>query len=128
MPVDSAAWWHLLRTKMPQEVRFFEDNDDYHDEPTDESYESFVVTPAQEEGRNILKNSVIESLPISPIPVEDSEPTQEEIDILLIPDNLIPPGGEDADSEDEVNESPNLGSPMMIRSIPRPTPEPTVLR
>ncbi|GKF37675.1 hypothetical protein Tco_0114433 [Tanacetum coccineum] len=42
------------------------------------------------------------------IPVEDSEPTQEEIDILLVLDNLIPPGVEDADSEDEVNESPNL--------------------
>ncbi|GKB20514.1 hypothetical protein Tco_0854437 [Tanacetum coccineum] len=51
---------------------------------------------------------VIESLPMSPILVEDSEPTQEEIDILLVPDNLIPPGVEDADSEDEVNESPNL--------------------
>ncbi|GKG35231.1 hypothetical protein Tco_0440385, partial [Tanacetum coccineum] len=35
----------------------------------------------------------------------DNEPTQEEIDILLVPDNLIPPGVEDADSEDEVNES-----------------------
>ncbi|GKG50619.1 hypothetical protein Tco_0538743, partial [Tanacetum coccineum] len=39
---------------------------------------------------------------------EDSDPTQEEIDILLVPDNLIPPGVEDVDSEDEVNESPNL--------------------
>ncbi|GJX21985.1 hypothetical protein Tco_0226430 [Tanacetum coccineum] len=48
---------------------------------------------------------IIESLPIL---VEDSEPTQEEIDILLAPDNLSPPGVEDADSEDEVNESPNL--------------------
>ncbi|GJV77717.1 hypothetical protein Tco_1509301 [Tanacetum coccineum] len=57
---------------------------------------------------NFHQNSVIESLPMSPILVEDSEPTQEEIDILLVPDNLIPPGVEDADSEDEVNESPNL--------------------
>ncbi|GJU45230.1 reverse transcriptase domain-containing protein [Tanacetum coccineum] len=57
---------------------------------------------------NIHQNSVIESLPISPIPVEDSEPTQEEIDILLIPDNLIPPGVEDADSEDEVTSPSNL--------------------
>ncbi|GJT22527.1 hypothetical protein Tco_0892464 [Tanacetum coccineum] len=72
---------------------------------------------------NIHQNSVIESLPISPIPVEDSEPTQEEIDILLIPDNLIPPGVEDADSEDEVNESPNLDH-QDDPSIPRPPPEP----
>ncbi|GJR19013.1 hypothetical protein Tco_0967540 [Tanacetum coccineum] len=48
---------------------------------------------------NFHQNSVIESLPMSPILVEDSEPTQEEIDILLVPNNLIPPGVEDADSE-----------------------------
>ncbi|GJW37963.1 reverse transcriptase domain-containing protein [Tanacetum coccineum] len=46
---------------------------------------------------NFHQNSVNESLPISAIPVEDSEPTQEEIDILLVPDDLIPPGVEDAD-------------------------------
>ncbi|GJZ36072.1 hypothetical protein Tco_0581889 [Tanacetum coccineum] len=66
---------------------------------------------------------VIESLPISPIPVEDSEPTQEEIDIFLVPDDLIPPGVENDDSEDEVNESPNLDH-QDDPSIPRPPPEP----
>ncbi|GJX38913.1 reverse transcriptase domain-containing protein [Tanacetum coccineum] len=70
-----------------------------------------------------LKRTIIESLPMSPILVEDSEPTQEEIDILLVPDNLIPPGVEDADSEDEVNESPNLDH-QDDPSIPRPPPEP----
>ncbi|GJY44401.1 hypothetical protein Tco_0432614 [Tanacetum coccineum] len=69
------------------------------------------------------RNNLIESLPMSPILVEDSEPTQEEIDILLVPDNLIPPGVEDADSEDEVNESPNLDH-QDDPSIPRPPPEP----
>ncbi|GJW19086.1 hypothetical protein Tco_0026522 [Tanacetum coccineum] len=53
-------------------------------------------------------NSVIESLPVSPIPVEDSEPAQEEIDIFLVPDDLIPPGAENDDSKDEDNELPNL--------------------
>ncbi|GJZ63675.1 hypothetical protein Tco_0620096 [Tanacetum coccineum] len=72
---------------------------------------------------NFHQNSVNMSLPISPIPVEDSEPTQEEIDILLVPDDLIPPGVEDADSEDEVNESPNLDH-QDDPSIPRPPPEP----
>ncbi|GJT16556.1 hypothetical protein Tco_0875262 [Tanacetum coccineum] len=72
---------------------------------------------------NFHQNSVNMSLPISPIPVEDSEPTQEEIDILLVPDDLIPPGVEDADSEDEVNESPNLDH-QNDPSIPRPPPEP----
>ncbi|GJS75978.1 reverse transcriptase domain-containing protein [Tanacetum coccineum] len=51
--------------------------------------------------------AVIESLPVSPIPVEDSEPAQEEIDIFLVPDDLIPPGVENDDSEDEDNELPN---------------------
>ncbi|GJR56328.1 hypothetical protein Tco_1406849 [Tanacetum coccineum] len=37
------------------------------------------------------QSSVIESLPVSPIPVEDSVPVQEEIDIFLVPDDLIPP-------------------------------------
>ncbi|GKB27758.1 reverse transcriptase domain-containing protein [Tanacetum coccineum] len=68
---------------------------------------------------NVHKNSVIESLHMSPILVEDSE----EIDILLVPDDLIPPGVEDADSEDEVNESPNLDH-QDDPSIPRPPPEP----
>ncbi|GKD27733.1 hypothetical protein Tco_1233947 [Tanacetum coccineum] len=67
---------------------------------------------------NVHQNSVIESLPISPIPIEDSKPTQEEIDILLVPYNLIPPGVED----DEVYE-PNHDH-QDDPSIPRPPPEP----
>ncbi|GJS10360.1 reverse transcriptase domain-containing protein, partial [Tanacetum coccineum] len=46
--------------------------------------------------------SIIKSLPVSPIPVEDSEPVQEEIDIFLVPDDLIPPGVENDDSEEEI--------------------------
>ncbi|GKF12494.1 hypothetical protein Tco_0050420, partial [Tanacetum coccineum] len=65
------------------------------------------------------QNSVIESLP-----VEDSEPTQEEIDIFLVPDDLIPPGVENDNSEDKVNESPNLDH-QDDPSIPRPPPEPS---
>ncbi|GJU57186.1 hypothetical protein Tco_1234952, partial [Tanacetum coccineum] len=61
--------------------------------------------------------------PISHIPVEDSEPTQEEIDILLVPDDLIPPGVENDDYEDKVNESPNLDH-QDDPSILRPPPEP----
>ncbi|GKA31666.1 reverse transcriptase domain-containing protein [Tanacetum coccineum] len=45
---------------------------------------------------------------------EDSEPTQEEIDIFLVPDNLIPPGVENDDSEDEVNESPTCSTMMIV--------------
>ncbi|GKE87095.1 hypothetical protein Tco_1564570, partial [Tanacetum coccineum] len=48
------------------------------------------------------------SIITSSIPVEDSDPVQEEIDIFLVPDDLIPPGAENDDSEDEDNELPNL--------------------
>ncbi|GJT44731.1 hypothetical protein Tco_0953446 [Tanacetum coccineum] len=47
--------------------------------------------------------SIIESLPISPILVEDSDPVQEEIDIFLVPDDLIPPRVENDDSKNEDN-------------------------
>ncbi|GJV20913.1 reverse transcriptase domain-containing protein [Tanacetum coccineum] len=50
--------------------------------------------------------SIIESLSVSPILVEDSEPVQEETDIFLVPDDLIPPGVENDDSEDEIKELP----------------------
>ncbi|GJR03165.1 uncharacterized mitochondrial protein-like protein [Tanacetum coccineum] len=69
-----------------------------------------------------------ENLPISRIPVENSNP--EEIDIFLVPGDLIPPGVENDDSEDEDNytflpehESPNLDH-QDNPSSPRPQPEP----
>ncbi|GKD63035.1 hypothetical protein Tco_1305143, partial [Tanacetum coccineum] len=64
------------------------------------------------------RNDLIESLP-----VEDSELTQEDIDIFLVPDDLIPPGVENDDSEDEDNELPNLDH-QDNPSIPCPSPEP----
>ncbi|GJU46816.1 hypothetical protein Tco_1204082 [Tanacetum coccineum] len=42
-----------------------------------------------EENVHANQSSNIESLPVSPIPVEDSEPVQEEIDIFLVPDDLL---------------------------------------
>ncbi|GJT13648.1 reverse transcriptase domain-containing protein [Tanacetum coccineum] len=68
-------------------------------------------------------SSIIESLLVSPIPVEDSEPIQEEIDIFLVPDDLIPPGVENDDFENEDNELPNLDH-QDNPSSPRPPPEP----
>ncbi|GKE79314.1 hypothetical protein Tco_1545434, partial [Tanacetum coccineum] len=59
----------------------------------------------------------------SSIPVEDSDPIQEEIDIFLVPDELIPPGVENDDSKDEDNELPNLDH-QDNPSSPRPPPEP----
>ncbi|GJT39224.1 reverse transcriptase domain-containing protein [Tanacetum coccineum] len=68
-------------------------------------------------------SSIIESLPVSLIPVEDSDPVQEEVDIFLVLDDLIPPGVENDDSEDEVNKLPNLDH-QDEPSSPRPPPEP----
>ncbi|GJV72780.1 reverse transcriptase domain-containing protein, partial [Tanacetum coccineum] len=84
----------------------------------------FFSTSQSPENIHANQNSVIESLPVSPIPVEDSDPVQEEIDISLVPDGLIPPGAENDDSEDEDNELPNLDHQDDL-SIPRPPPEPS---
>ncbi|GJZ69075.1 reverse transcriptase domain-containing protein [Tanacetum coccineum] len=51
-----------------------------------------ISTSQSQENVHSNQSSVIESLPISPIPVEDSEPTQEKINIFLVPDDLIPLG------------------------------------
>ncbi|GJQ98834.1 reverse transcriptase domain-containing protein [Tanacetum coccineum] len=51
------------------------------------------------------------------------DPDQEEIDIFLVPDDLISPGVENDDSEDEDNELPNLDH-QDNPSSPRPPPEP----
>ncbi|GKB21906.1 hypothetical protein Tco_0855829, partial [Tanacetum coccineum] len=82
-----------------------------------------ISTSQSQENVHANQSSVIESLPVSPIPVEDSEPAQEEIDIFLVPDDLIPPGAENDDSEDEDNELLNLDH-QDDPSIPRPPPEP----
>ncbi|GJS91591.1 hypothetical protein Tco_0774227 [Tanacetum coccineum] len=82
-----------------------------------------ISTSRSQENVHANPSSIIESLPVSPIPVEDSDPVQEEIDIFLVPDDLIPPGVENDDSEDEDNELPNLDH-QDNPSSPRPPPEP----
>ncbi|GKE57666.1 hypothetical protein Tco_1496851, partial [Tanacetum coccineum] len=82
-----------------------------------------ISTSRLQENIHANQSSIIESLPISPIPVEHSDLVQEEIDIFLVPDDLIPPGVENDDSKDEDNEFPNLDH-QDNPSSPRPTPEP----
>ncbi|GKC67219.1 hypothetical protein Tco_1099817, partial [Tanacetum coccineum] len=82
-----------------------------------------ISTSRSQEDVHANQSSIIESLPVSPIPVEDSDPVQEEIDIFLVPDDLIPPGVENDDSEDEDIELPN-NDHQDDPSIPRPPPEP----
>ncbi|GKD27967.1 reverse transcriptase domain-containing protein, partial [Tanacetum coccineum] len=87
-----------------------------------------ISTSRSQENVHANPSSIIESLLVSLIPVEDSDPVQEEIDIF--PGDLIPPGVENDDSEDEDNstflpehESPNLDH-QDNPSVPRPPPEP----
>ncbi|GJZ26810.1 hypothetical protein Tco_0571063, partial [Tanacetum coccineum] len=86
-------------------------------------------------------SSIIESLPTSLIPVEDSDPVQEEIDIFTGSDSLTPPGieNDDYDSERDIrfleelpnnnliplpeHKSPNLDH-QDNPSTPQPPPEP----
>ncbi|GJZ38636.1 reverse transcriptase domain-containing protein [Tanacetum coccineum] len=81
-----------------------------------------ISTSRSQENVHANPSSIIESFPVSLIPVEDSEPVQEEIDIFLLPDDLIPPGVENDDSEDEDNELPNLDH-QDNPSSPRPPPD-----
>ncbi|GKE74515.1 hypothetical protein Tco_1536556 [Tanacetum coccineum] len=80
-----------------------------------------ISTSRSQENTN--PSSIIESLLVSLIPVEDNDPIQEEIDIFLVPDDLIPPGVENDDSKNEDNELPNLDH-QDNPSSPRPPPEP----
>ncbi|GKC71284.1 reverse transcriptase domain-containing protein [Tanacetum coccineum] len=75
-----------------------------------------------------------ENFPASPIPVEDSDPVQEEINIFLVLDDLIPPGVENDDYEDEDNSTflPKHKSPNLDHqdnpSAPRPPSEPPYIK
>ncbi|GKC68083.1 hypothetical protein Tco_1100681 [Tanacetum coccineum] len=68
---------------------------------------------------------IIESLPISTTLIEDSDHVQEEIDLFPDPDDLIPPGVENDDSEDEDNSTffPENESSILDPSSPRTPPE-----
>ncbi|GJS91586.1 hypothetical protein Tco_0774222 [Tanacetum coccineum] len=82
-----------------------------------------ISTSRSQENVHANPSSIIESLPVSLIPVEDSDPVQEEIDIFLVPDDLIHPGVENDDSKDKDNELPNFDH-QDNPSSPRPPPEP----
>ncbi|GJV40778.1 hypothetical protein Tco_1419218, partial [Tanacetum coccineum] len=85
-----------------------------------------ISTSQSPENVHVNPSSIIESLPVSFIPVEDSEPVQEEIDIFLVPGDLIPPGVKNDDFEDEDNSTflPENKLSILEPSSPRPPPEP----
>ncbi|GKC17142.1 hypothetical protein Tco_1013924 [Tanacetum coccineum] len=82
-----------------------------------------ISTFRSQENVHANQSSIIESPPVSPIPIEYSDPVQEEIDIFLVPDDLIPPGVENDDSKDKDVELPN-NDRQDNPSSPRPLPEP----
>nr|GEW88447.1 reverse transcriptase domain-containing protein [Tanacetum cinerariifolium]GEW93347.1 reverse transcriptase domain-containing protein [Tanacetum cinerariifolium] len=99
----------------------------------------FTINPCPRPMVN--SNTTVESFPSSLIPVQDNESQREEIDIVTNTDELLPPGFENDDSEDEIdaveelhvdnsnsnseNElSDNEASDFDNPSVPRPPPEP----
>ncbi|GJS92092.1 reverse transcriptase domain-containing protein [Tanacetum coccineum] len=85
-----------------------------------------ISTSRSQENVHANPSSIIESLPESHIPVEDSDPVQEEIDIFVVLDDLIPPGVDNDDSEDEDNSTflPENESSILEPSALRPPSEP----
>nr|GEV96644.1 hypothetical protein [Tanacetum cinerariifolium] len=98
-----------------------------------------TINPCPRPMENI--NNIIESLPLSLIPIQDNDSQREEIDIVTDTDELLPPGFENDDSKREIdvfeelrvdnsipnskNElSDNEASDFDDPSFPRPPPEP----
>ncbi|GJS31996.1 hypothetical protein Tco_0530378 [Tanacetum coccineum] len=103
-------------------ITFSPKNDPLHHE-----FAGKIITlPSRIENVHVNPSLIIESLPVSLIPVEDSDPVQEEIDIFLVPDDLIPQGVGNDDSEDEDNSTflPENESSILEPSSLRPPPEP----
>nr|GFA59628.1 hypothetical protein [Tanacetum cinerariifolium] len=102
-------------------------------------YDNSSPRPPEELNAEIA-NIVVESIPSSPIPVQDGDSQREEIDIITNTDDVLPPSVEnDDDSEGEINVVEELLSDNSIPltedessdsdhqddpSIPLPPPEP----
>ncbi|GJU71982.1 hypothetical protein Tco_1263387 [Tanacetum coccineum] len=80
-------------------------------------------SPRPPEDFHANPNTIIESLPTFPIPVEDSDSLREEIDIFPGPDDSIPPGIESDDYDSEGDDNSTLTSRCVpnICSNPFPT-------
>ncbi|GJR23504.1 hypothetical protein Tco_0972031 [Tanacetum coccineum] len=69
----------------------------------DSIFDEFSLPRPPKESKSEYSDATIESLSPSPIPVEDSDPFMEEIDIFLASDDSTPPGVEsDYDSEGDI--------------------------
>nr|GEW96667.1 reverse transcriptase domain-containing protein [Tanacetum cinerariifolium] len=100
-------------------------------------YDNSSPRPPKELNAEIA-NTLVESIPISLIPVQDNDSQWEDIDILTNTDELLPPGVENDDDSDDVEElhvdnsicnsehelSDNEASDFNNLSFSRPPPEP----
>nr|GEU92300.1 hypothetical protein [Tanacetum cinerariifolium] len=77
-------------------------------------------SPSPPKGFHANPNTIIESLPTFPIPVEDSDPFMEEIDLFLASDGSIPPG---IDSDYSDSEGDNLFPKRLLHDDPIPLPD-----
>nr|GFC39961.1 hypothetical protein [Tanacetum cinerariifolium] len=65
-------------------------------------------------------NTNVESFSSLPISIQDSDPQQEEIDVVTSTDDVLPPSVENDDSDGEVDDDSDFDNP----SVPLPPPEP----
>ncbi|GKD70959.1 hypothetical protein Tco_1325049 [Tanacetum coccineum] len=61
-------------------------------------------------------NTIIESLPIFPIPVQDSDSHREDINIFPDPDDLIPSKIERDDYDSENDENSTVDEPVLLHT------------
>ncbi|GKA80484.1 hypothetical protein Tco_0787176 [Tanacetum coccineum] len=78
-------------------------------------------SPRPPEDFHANPNTIIESLPTFPIPVEDSDSLREEIDIFPGPDDSIPPGIESDDYDSEGDDN-STSLPLNRPQAPSPHP------
>nr|GEX65375.1 hypothetical protein [Tanacetum cinerariifolium] len=112
----------------------FDDDEKYSDELESHVESNFVESLFNDDTLNHIEmlftinprprpmgnaNTIVESFPLSLIPVQDNDSQREEIDIVFRTDELLPPGFKNDDLEGEIDAS-NFDNP----SFPRPPPEP----
>nr|GEU33931.1 hypothetical protein [Tanacetum cinerariifolium] len=78
-------------------------------------YDNSSPRPPEELNAEIA-DTIVESLPPSPIPIEDSDSLMDEIDLFLATDELLPLNFENGDSEGEIYALEEL---LVDNSIPR---------
>nr|GEY06885.1 reverse transcriptase domain-containing protein [Tanacetum cinerariifolium] len=74
----------------------------------------FTINPRPHHLMN--DNTNVESFSSLPIPIQKSDPHQEEIDVVAVTDDVLPPSVENEDSDEEVNVVDNLRIDNLIQN------------